>query len=111
MSNRNKRVTIGVLVSGILDEFTKYVCKGVLEAARAADVNVVIVPGKYIDRDLSGQAELMYEYQYNTVFSYIKKENIDALVCTAGSIGCFSSKKMIRELLAQYAGIPCVLTG
>ena len=69
MSERRKRVTIGVLVSGILDEFTKYVCKGALEAAREADVNVVIVPGKYIDRDLSGQADLMYEYQYNTVFS------------------------------------------
>lgn len=109
MSERRKRVTIGVLVSGILDEFTKYVCKGALEAARGADVNVVIVPGKYIDRDLSGQADLMYEYQYNTVFSYIKKENIDAIVCTADSIGCFSSKKKTRELLAQYRDIPCVL--
>ena len=68
-----------------------------------------IVPGKYIDRDLSGQADLMYEYQYNTVFSYIKKENIDAIVCTADSIGCFSSKKKTRELLAQYRDIPCVL--
>lgn len=109
MENSKKRITVGVLVSGILDEFTKYVCKGVMEAARALDVNVVVVPGKYIDRDLSGHAELMYEYQYNTVFSYMKKDNIDAIVCTAGSIGCFSSKKRTRELLEQYRGIPCVL--
>lgn len=109
MSNIEKRLTIGVLVSGILDEFTKYVCKGVMAAARAADVNVVIVPGKYIDRDLSGDTQLMYEYQYNTVFSYIKKENVDAIVCAAGNIGCFSSKEKTRELLEQYRGIPCVL--
>lgn len=109
MENNKKRITVGVLVSGILDEFTKYVCKGVMEAARALDVNVVIVPGKYIDRDLSGQADLMYEYQYNTVFSYIKKENVDVLVAAAGSIGCFTSKKKLKELFVQYDGIPCVL--
>lgn len=109
MSDKEKRLTIGVLVSGILDEFSKYVCKGVMEAARALDVNIVIVPGKYIDRDLKSQTELMYEYQYHTVFSYIKKHNVDAVLATLGSIGCFTTKKRQAQLLEQYQGIPCVL--
>ena len=90
MAGNGRRYTIGVLVSGILDEFTKYVCKGVLQEAKACDVNVVIFPGKYLNRDLMGNMELMYEYQHNTVFSYAKKENIDALIVAAGSIGCFT---------------------
>lgn len=69
MEKKKKRFTIGVLVSGILDEFTKYVCKGILQGAKLAGVNTVIIPGKYIDRDLSDNQELQYEYQYNTIFS------------------------------------------
>ena len=54
-----KRITVGVLVSGILDEFTEYICKGVLHAAKMQDVNVVIFPGKYLDRDLSENRDLI----------------------------------------------------
>lgn len=109
MAENRKRYTIGVLVSGILDEFTKYVCKGIHQGAKSADVNVVIVPGKYYDRDLTGNRELFYEYQYGTVFSYPGKENIDALIVAAGSIGCFTTKERMRGMLKRYDGIPCVL--
>ena len=104
-----KRFTIGVLVSGILDEFTKCVCEGVLQKAKNMDVNVVIFPGKFLYRDLSDNRELMFEYQYNTVFSYAKKENVDALIVNAGTIGCFTSEKNVRKMLESYADIPCVL--
>ena len=109
MVEGKKRLTVGVLVSGITDDITKYVCRGVIQKARAADVNVVIFPGKYWDRDLSDNRELMYEYQYNTAFSYARKENVDALIISAGSIGCFASKKSMEAMLKQYEGIPSVL--
>ena len=109
MVKEEKRLTIGVLVSGIMDDITKYVCRGVLQEARAADVNVVIFPGKYWERDLSDNRELMYEYQYNTAFSYARKENVDALIISAGSIGCFTSQKSMEAMLKQYEGIPGVL--
>ena len=80
MVENGKRLTIGLLVSGIVDEFTMLVCKGVVHAAKEADVNLVVFPGKYLDRDLTERREIMYEYQYNTIFSYAKKENIDALI-------------------------------
>lgn len=109
MAEDKKRFTIGVLVSGIMDDITRYVCRGVLQAARVADVNVVIFPGKYWERDLSDNRELMYEYQYNTVFSYARKENVDALLIAAGSIGCFATKKSMKAMLKQYDEIPSVL--
>lgn len=107
MAENTKRFTIGVMVGGIMDEFTQYICKGALREARAADVDVIVFPGKYWEHDLSDNRELMYEYQYNTVFSYAEK--VDALIIAAGSIGCFASKEGIKALLDKYTGIPCVL--
>lgn len=107
MAENKKRFTIGVMVSGIMDEFTQYICKGALREAKAADVDVIVFPGKYWERDLSDNRELMYEYQYNTIFSYA--ERVDALIIAAGSIGCFASKEGMEALLSKYTGIPCVL--
>lgn len=109
MGKERKRVTVGVLVSGILDEFTEYICRGVLHAAKMQDVNVIIFPGKYLDRDLSENRDLMYEYQYGTVFSYARKENIDALIAATDCIGCYTDGKRMQEMMKQYEGIPCVL--
>ncbi len=108
MEKEQKRITIGVLAGGILDDFTKVVSKGLLRAARRLDVNVVVFPGKYLDRDLSENRELRYEYQYNTIFSYAEKERIDALLVMAGSIGYCVSAERFRRMLARYK-VPCVL--
>lgn len=109
MGKSGERFTIGLLASGIEDEFAMLICKGVMHAAKEADVNLVVFLGKYLDRDLTERSEIMYEYQYNTVFSYAKKENIDALIVTADCIGCYTTQERIKEMLAQYSGIPCIL--
>lgn len=109
MAKNDKRLTIGVLVSGIMDDFTVSICRGVMQAAKAAGVNVVVLSGKYLDRDLSENRDLMYEYQFNTIFSYAKKDNLDALLVAADCIGCFTTKERMEEMMMQYAGIPCVL--
>ena len=108
MQNGNKRIRIGVLVGGILDDVTQTVCKGVKRAAKQLDVDIMVFPGKYLDRDLSDNQELMYEYQFNTIFSYAKKGNVDAILVLAGSIGCFTSAENMKKMLEQYA-VPCVL--
>lgn len=45
MEKGQKRITIGVLAGGILDDFTKVVSRGVLRAAKRLGVNVVVIPG------------------------------------------------------------------
>ncbi|MBQ8640504.1 MAG: GGDEF domain-containing protein [Lachnospiraceae bacterium] len=109
MLSSNKRLTIGVLVSGILDEFTSHICNGIMLEARKQNADVIIFPGKYLDRDLQDNRELMYEYQYSTVFAFPKKENLDALIVAADCIGCFVTKDRIRSLLEQYRDIPTIL--
>ena len=51
----------------------------------------------------------MYEYQFNTIFSYAKKENVDAIIVAAGSIGCFAPRENIAQMMKMFDGIPCVL--
>ena len=109
MQNKNKRLTIGLLVSGITEHFVISICKGVMHAAKAADVDLVVLPGKYIDRDLSENAEIRYEYQYNTLFEYADSKTLDAVIVAADVIGCFTSKDKIGELLGRYKNMPCVL--
>ena len=46
MDNQKRRLTIGVLVSGITDEFTKLICRGAMQMAKQMDVNIVALPGK-----------------------------------------------------------------
>ena len=104
-----ERYTVGVLASGIMDDVTRCVCKGIFQEAKQYDINVVVLPGKYLERNLADNQELMYEYQYNTLFSYARKENVDALIINIGSIGCFASREKIEAMLKQYKEIPCVL--
>ena len=108
MDNKQKRLTIGVLAGGILDDFTKVVCRGILRAAKRLNIDVVVFPGKYLDRDLSDNQELRYEYQFNTIFSYAEKEKIDAVLVMAGSIGYCTSMDRVKQMLSNYK-MPCVL--
>ncbi len=109
MTKKQKKVTVGVLVSGIMDDFTRIICKGVMKAAKKRNVNLVIFPAKYLDRDVSDNRDLRYEYQYGTILSYARKENLDAIVAATGCIGCFSTSERMLEVMKQYEGIPCVL--
>ncbi len=106
---KEKKITIGLLVGGILDNFTVAVCRGAMKAAREAGIELIIIPGKYLDVDLVNKKEIMYEYQYNTMFSFAQKKNVDALVISADSIGCYTTRERVEEMLSQYAGIPCIL--
>ena len=106
----NKSIlTIGLLVGGISDSFTVPVCKGAMKAANESGVRLVIIPGKYIDRDLTQRKEIAYEYQYNTLFSYARKDNLDAVIISADCIGCYATSDRIREFIEEYKGIPKVL--
>lgn len=108
MGKKTKAV-IGLLVSGITDSFTVSVCRGAMKEAEDAGITLVILPGKYLDRDLSERKEIMYEYQYNTLFSFARTDNLDAVLILADSIGCYASSAKIRELVDSYRGVPCVL--
>lgn len=101
--------TVGLLASGIADSFTILVCRGAMKAAEENGVKLVVFLGKYLDRDLTARKEILYEYQYNTLFSYAEGERLDAVLIMADSIGCYATAERIREMVDRYSKIPCVL--
>lgn len=107
----DKRKVIGILVGGIADDFTVQTCRGAMRAAREKNVDVVILPGKYIERNLRESKDLMYEYQYNTIFSYARDGRFDALLVTSGSIGSYADETKLQAFLQSLEGVPCVLMG
>lgn len=106
-----KRKVIGVLVAGIADNFTVHTCRGVIREVKNRDIDIVIMPGKYIYRDLSNSREIRYEYQYNTLFKYALNKRVDAVIVIAGSICCYTSMENTLKFLSEYSDIPCVLIG
>lgn len=109
MEKNGERIIIGVLVGGIMDQFSVGICHGIEEMARTMDVDVIVLPGKYLNRDLSGNQELMYEYQYNTIFRYARLPQLNGIIIAEGSISCFATAEAVRAMIEEYEGIPCVL--
>ncbi|MCR4837944.1 MAG: GGDEF domain-containing protein [Eubacterium sp.] len=103
-----KRKTICFLVSGLMDDFTIKLCNGVMSEASHLDINLVVVPVKYIDRDLTGLQD-KYEYQYKTNASNLLPENIDALLVAADCIGCLTTKENLMDFIHSLPKVPTVM--
>ncbi len=106
----DNRKTVGFLVSGIMDEFTELLVKGVVNEASADDVNIVVIPVKYINRDLQ-YADDKYEYQYETNATNITGANLDALIVAADCIGCLTTEKVLYAFMDRLkaTGVPIIL--
>ena len=104
-----KNKTIGVLVGGISDDFSIALCRGVIDQAKKANVNVIVFPCKYIQRDFSDNPQIQYEYQFETVVSLIRKENLDGIITALDCLGCFATTQFKKEFMEQFSHIPCIL--
>jgi len=109
MCINKKRKRIGLLVTGITDIFSVHLVQGVTRAARNLDLDVLIMPGKYLDRDLSSQLEDGFEYQFTTLYSYASVIGLDGLIISANTIGCHSSAERMQQFVREYDKIPSVL--
>lgn len=107
--SKEKRKVIGLLVSGITDTFSIQLIRGVMRAADNRGLDLIVIPGKYLDRDLSERTEIMYDYQFATLYSYAKEGFFDGLIISANSIGCHTNDVRMRQFVDSYKGIPSIL--
>lgn len=102
------RLNIGLYVCHLENEYSAAVMHGADLAAKALDVNLFILPVRYIDAKYHDPLRSKYEYQYNNLISYGSPEGLDAVIFEAGTIGCFISKEKLADLMKQFARIPVV---
>lgn len=106
---KQKRINIGLLVSDLENDFDNAVSKGVMEGAKEVDANLFIIPGRYLKGQYNDKERSRDTYQYNTLFSYVNKNNIDVLLVLLGTIGTVISEREKKVFLDMYQDIPVVL--
>lgn len=103
-----KRFTVGVMIHYLDNDYSKILLRGLTLAAEEMDVNLVIMPGRSLNSQLNDLKNTAYEYQYNTIYSYATKENIDALIVSAGTVGQFVTREEFKQFLDGFEDIPIV---
>ncbi|MBR1816342.1 MAG: GGDEF domain-containing protein [Lachnospiraceae bacterium] len=106
--NKDKQ-TIALLLSGLDDSYNEAICKGVDIACQEKGINLVVLPGSYLEREITENSDKPYAYQFNTIYSYVNESNISGLIIAAGSIGAYSNEKIMLEFLNQFYDVPKVL--
>lgn len=101
-----KRLTIGLFICHLDNDYAYDICKGVDYAAKELDVNLVIFPGMYINAAYNDPPNAKYDYQYNSIFYYAKPESIDALIVSIGTIGTFLDDADNIAFLNRFKDIP-----
>ena len=69
-------------------------------------MNLIVFPGMFLNASFNDPENEIYDYQYNSVFYYAKKENLDALIVSVGTIASFISQKSIVAFLDTFKDIP-----
>ncbi len=104
-----KRKNIALFVAMIENEFSYAVCEGALMGAKEIDANLFILPAGIIDARYDDIDANCYRYQYNTLFSCVDFQSIDAIIIEYGTITSFLDAKRKKEFLEQMGDIPVIL--
>lgn len=104
-----KRLNIGLFIDSLDAVFTSEACKGAQLGAVAVDANMYVYAGGYLDADDISGDHLKYEYQYNTIFQFVTKNQIDVLYIMMGMIAGRIELEDRIAFLERYLDIPIVL--
>ncbi len=103
-----KRLTVGVMIHYLDNDYSKVLLKGITAAAEELDVNLVIMPGRSLNCQLHDLKNTAYEFQYNTIYSYACAHNLDALIVSAGTVGQFITRQEFKAFLDGFEGLPII---
>ena len=102
MKKANSKLNIGFFTCHVDNDYAYEVCKGVDYAAKKFDVNLIVFPGMYMNAAYDDPMNARFDYQYNSIYYYASKQNLDAIIVAIGSIGSFLSQTNIKEFLSNF---------
>ncbi len=105
----NNQKTIALLLSALDNSYDESLCRGVNIACQELGYNLIVLPGNYINREVTAKDQKPFIYQFNTIYDCVNSANISGIIIAAGSIGAFTNETKIREFLDKYKDIPMVL--
>src|SRR5262245_24147096 len=101
---RNKRPTIGLITRSVWDGYGTPLWHGVMDAARALEVNLLTFPGSHLGRtDLARHENIIYELA--------GAETVDGLVISGGPLSQLIGVEALRDYCQRHwAPLPMVFT-
>lgn len=104
-----ERKNIALFIAMIENEFSYAICEGALMGAKEIDANLYILPAGIIDAMYDDFDANCYRYQYNTLYSYLNSNSIDAIIIEYGTVTSFLDAQKKKEFLEQTGDIPVIL--
>lgn len=113
---KDKRPTIAIMAANAESEYFNQLIAGFRNCAKEEDVNLVFLMGPHIPRYckdiLAGSFAWDYEYQFHTVYEYVRYIQPDALIVAYGSLSHFTKYVPdVDEFVARFKGIPTLVLG
>lgn len=113
---KDKRPTIAIMAGNAESEYFNQLIAGFRNCAKEEDVNLVFLMGPHIPRYckdiLAGSFAWDYEYQFHTVYEYVRYIQPDALIVAYGSLSHFTKYVPdVDEFVARFKGIPTIVIG
>jgi diguanylate cyclase (GGDEF)-like protein len=105
LSQHKGRPTIALQINQIEYGYAAKLWPGAADAAARRDVNLLIFPGRNLN------APHNFEYQYNAIYQFINKHNVDALVMVSTILCNFISEEQFRRYYQSFKGLPVVSIG
>ena len=99
---------IGFIVSGIVEEYTSNLCKGIEKMAEADGVNVVVIPGKYLNMNFEEDLKNKYGYCFNSLYSYGLLSCFDGLIIEMASVAMYSNETQKEKFAKIFKDVPHV---
>ena len=104
----NKRLNIGLIVPSADNENTAEIISGAVKSAEANNVNLFIIPVKYIRHDYRKKEDTTYHYQFTNLLEYITPKCLDGVIIESASIGTFVTAEEIKKAMRSFIDIPIV---
>ena len=113
---KDKRPTIAIMAGNAESEYFNQLIAGFRNCAKEEDVNLIFLMGPHIPRYckdiLAGSFAWDYEYQFHTVYEYVRFIQPDALIVAYGSLSHFNKYVPdVDEFVARFKGIPTLVLG
>ncbi len=103
-----RRLKIGLLVSHLEDIHTNEICRGATIAAKESNVDLLVIPGRYIDPPSHNHLNDVLSSNYSAVFLLARDLGLDGLVVSAGTISCHIDLEKLESFLQCFGNIPMV---
>lgn len=99
---------IGVVISGLAEDYTMNICSGIEYMAKDKDVKIVVIPIKYIGVDYELNFGKKYTYCYNSLLAYSILSAFDGLIVEVASVAINANNEIKDKYIKYFDNIPHV---